>query len=185
MPEAELKQRSIMGCLYSWSKNGEELQASIMNLVVSKTVDAAKQHFANATKDQTPEDVQKAVAEVNQRMDAKQDLTATEKAGAKKMTAMAAASSPTGFHFDTVAGVGDEARQSQEDGALIVRVRNLQFSVRAYKGPVQPPLSPPKGASLQQLADEGTRAGRAWLEKTLPDRQRDSKKLAEAILKAL
>lgn len=185
VPEAELKQRAIMGCVYSWTKGGEELQASIINITVSKTVDAAKQHFANATKDQTPEDVQKAVAELNERTDAKEDLSTQRKADAKKVTAAVAASNAGGFHFETVTGVGDEARQSREDGALVVRVHNLQFSVRAYKGPEQPPVSPPKGASFQQLAEEGRRASKAWLEKTLPDRQRDSKKLAEAIVAAL
>lgn len=115
------------------------------------------------------------------RLDESEQLdTELKKSTSKDLLKMAGSKAIT---FEDVAGVGDEARVS-DDGTVYARVDNLTFMVSAYKGPTAPPLDF-QGADLQQMAAIGKEHAAQWAIETAPQRKADGIRLARAIVAAL
>jgi hypothetical protein len=185
VPEAELKQQTIMGCRYSWSGGGEELTASFGSIRAHASEKVAARWFGNATKGMSQAEIAAAMEKVTERAEAKGDLDTTSKRRAatgigEGIVDMAGEG---GFQFEDVAGVGSEARIGKHDGELWVRVENLTFNVAAYKGPPMP--QPQVGTDLKAMAEAMKTANMAWIEQTLPQRQAQAAELAKAIIAAL
>lgn len=141
VPEGSLKQMKIMGCNYSWSDDSQTAEASIISIWVKKSTDSAETWFANMTKTQTAEEIAAQMAKVKGEVAKRKEIdTKLEKKTADTVLDAAAGMTPDeGYVFEDVEGIGDEARVKVYDGSVTVRVRNMIFTVRAYKGVGQPP----------------------------------------------
>src|SRR5690606_23259583 len=58
-----------------------------------------------------------------------------------------------GVSYEDVPGVGDEARIEKGNGSLTVRVKNLSFTVRGYKGRAFEPPVTKLGTTPQQIRE--------------------------------
>jgi hypothetical protein len=91
-----------------------------------------------------------------------------------------------GFSFEDVKGIGDEARESTADGELWVRVGNMTFITRAYRGDKMPtPKIEMKAGDTKAYMKKMMAANREWTKKTLPERQKATRKLTRAIIEKL
>lgn len=186
VPAGELKQMKIMGCVYSWSKDGQTLEARISMLRAHKTLDGAKQWFTNATTSkseaQAAADLEQVKKKVQERKEIDTDL---KKKTAGDITDMMKMGTPDGgLKFTDVPGIGDEARQTNSDGAIWVRLRNLTFNISAYKG-AEPPKPKVNVKDPKAMAAEAIQIQKQWVVDTLDQRRKDAEKLAPAILKAI
>ncbi len=190
VPAAELKQVTVVGCTYSFrDKDAPEklqLDARFGTIRAHKDEEAAKQWFGNATKGMTQEEKKQAMAAIAQGAKDREevDSKAKEKVVDQLGSAMVELTGSDGIRFESVNGIGDEARFNLSDGGLWVRTGNLTFTVTAYHGPPAPKPNL-KNVGLQEMAKAALSANREWLQQTLPKRKADASKLAAVILKAL
>lgn len=181
VPADELRQIKIMGCAYSWEGNEQTLEAGISMIRAYGREAGAASWFATATRSRTAEEMQAEMDKVAERLDESEQLdTELKKSTAKDLLKMAGSEAVT---FEDVAGVGDEARVS-DDGTVYVRVDNLTFMVNAYKGPTAPPPDL-QGASLEQMAAIAQENAAQWAIESAPQRKTDGIRLAGAIVDAL
>ncbi|MBT8495199.1 MAG: hypothetical protein KJO07_19290, partial [Deltaproteobacteria bacterium] len=135
VPEAELKQHKIMGCLYRWDKGDQTLEAQLTMLRAHKSERRAARWFGNATKDLTKEEMAAQMQMVKKRVKKRKEIdTKLKKDTADKMVDVATDMLGDGVSYEDVAGIGDQARINTRDGTLWVRVANLTFTVAGYKG---------------------------------------------------
>lgn len=181
VPADALTQFKIMGCQYSWDGDEETLEASISMLQAHDREAGAASWFATATRNRTAEEMQAEMDQVAGQLDESEQLdTELKKSTANDLLKTVGSKAVT---FEDVAGVGDEARVS-DDGTVYVRVDNLTFMVSAYKGPAAPPPDF-QGADLQQMATIGKEHAAQWAIETAPQRKADGIRLAGAIVAAL
>lgn len=181
VPADALEQMKIMGCRYSWGDDATTLEAAISMLQVYDSEAGAADWFATATRNRTAEEMQAEMDKIAGRVDESEQLdTEVKKSTANDLLNMVDSKAVT---FEDVAGVGDEARVSNE-GTVYVRVDNLTFMVTAYKGPTAPPPDF-QGADLQKMAEIGKEHAAQWAIETAPQRKADGIRLAGAIVDAL
>lgn len=190
VPAAELRPIGAVGCTYQWESKGAgeptRLDVRFSTIQVHADVATAKQWFANATKGMSQGEVKDAMAAVTRAAKEREevDTKAKEKTVDLVGGAVTDAAGPGGFQFESVDGVGDEARLALSDGALWVRAGNLTFVISAYHGPPAPKPDL-KGVGLQEMAKAALAADREWVKKTLSKRREDASKLVAVLLKAL
>ena len=61
VPAADMMQMRVMGCMYTWDKDGEMLEAKLTLLRAHKSEKSAAQWFQNATRNLTAEEAQAQV----------------------------------------------------------------------------------------------------------------------------
>lgn len=194
VPEDKLKQTKVMGCHYNLKGDDtQDAQANLTMIRVSKDVDAAKRWFENSTRSQTKEEIAKQM-EMVKSMAKKSDTVDTKQKAATVDTVgdMAVAFTPDeGTRYEDLAGLGDEARQNQHDGTVVVRVGNMQFHVMAYQGKPEPPADYMIGENGRPITDTKVVIKLAkehqnkWLAETIDIRKEKSVALAKAILAEL
>ena len=186
VPAKELKQTKIMGCIYSWNKDDQTLNAQLMLIMVHKSLDRAKLWFknstANKTKAQLDQEMEKVKAEVQKRKELDTNL---KKKTAGNITDLAKMGMPKeGVSYEDVSGVGDEARISNTDGMLNVRLGNVTFKLSAYRGPAKPKMKiDPK--NIKGMPKVAMALQSKWIKDTLEQRKAAAKKLAPAVVKAI
>lgn len=186
VPADGLKQMKIMGCIYSWGEDGQTAEARLSMIQVHKTLEGAKRWYENATASKSEEEAAADLDQVKKKLDDRKELdTKLEKKTANSMADMMKMATPKGgIKFEDVPGVGDQARQSNSDGGLWIRLGNLTFNLAAYKGPEKPKLEfDPK--DLKGIAKKSIESQNAWIADTLEQRRADALKLAPAVLKAI
>jgi hypothetical protein len=178
VPADALKKTNIQGCIYNWASGNETLQAGILMIRVHKSDEDAARWFAGITTSKTAEEVQAELDSAAGQLDKQKELdTEIKKSTAKNLLAMVKAKA---VNYEDVAGLGDEARVSDE-GTVYVRVDNLTFRVTAYKGPEAPPPDM-KGVEIKQMAAVAQENTARWATETAPQRREDSTRLARAIV---
>lgn len=185
VPADELKQIKIMGCVYTWKKDGQIVDAKVMMIRAHKTLDAAKTWFGNVTATKTGEQLAAEMDMVRDEVKQRQELdTDLKKKTAVDMAALAKMAMPEGgITYGDATGIGDEARISNADGVMWVRLGNLTFQVAGYHGPEQPRIQvDPK--NLKGMAKAAMEAQKKWHAETLDQRRADVKKLAPLVVKA-
>lgn len=181
VPADALTQSKIMGCRYGWEGEEQTLDAGISMIRDYDSEAGAADWFASATRSRTAEEMKAEMDQVAGRLDKSEQLdTELKKSTAKSLLNMVGTKAVT---FEDVAGVGDEARVS-DDGTVYVRVDNLTFMVTAYKGPAAPPPDF-QGADLQQMAAIAKENAAQWATETAPQRKADGIRLAGAIVEGL
>jgi hypothetical protein len=185
VPASELKAMKVMGCIYTWGKDGQIVEAQVMMTRVHKTVDAAKTWFASATQSKTKEDIDKEFDQVKGKLDERKELdTKLKKNTAKGLTDIAKMGTPdAGVTYTDVPAIGDEARISSHDAALWVRLGNLTFQVLAYKGPEQPKPDYLK-MKPKDIMKASMEAQKKWLADTFEQRKKDTIAIAPAVVEA-
>jgi len=186
VPESELKQLKMMGCIYTWEKGDQELHARLSISSIAKTEGRAVTWFKNATKGMSQAETKAAMASIKTKAkkDAKVDSKAKKKIVDKMGDAAIGINSNGGIQFRDIAGLGDEARLQLGDGAVWVRVDNMMFIVTGYKGK-QPPPPSLKGADLKNIAKVAMAATKKWTQDTMVERERDAITVAKLVLKGL
>lgn len=170
-----------MGCRYSWEDDEQTLDAGISMIRAYDREAGAASWFATATRNRTAEEMQAEMDQIAGRLEESEQLdTESKKSTAKSLLNMVDTKAVT---FEDVAGVGDEARVS-DDGTVYVRVDNLTFMVTAYKDPTAPPPDF-QGADLQQMAKIAKENAAQWAIETAPQRKADGIRLAGAIVDSL
>lgn len=191
VPEAELKQMKMMGCIYNWKKKVDDktetmLEARITLIMSHKTADIAKQWFAKATKNVTAEEAKAQMNAVTEK--AKEHESVDTKLKEKTVGTMGGLAAESvgkeGYSYAEVSGLGDEAKIASSDGALWIRVGNLTFTVAAYKGPPQPPVDIDI-KNLKAMAAKSMAAQREWTKKTFDERKEAGTKLARLVVATL
>lgn len=181
VPADALTQSRIMGCRYGWEGDEQTLDAGISMIRAYDSEAGAAEWFATATRSRTAEEMQAEMDQVAERLEKSEQLdTESKKSTAQSLLNMVDTKAVT---FEDVAGVGDEARVS-DDGTVYVRVDNLTFMVTAYKGPAAPPPDF-QGADLQQMAKIAKENAAQWAIESAPQRRADSVRLAGAIVEGL
>lgn len=193
VPESELRQIKVMGCVYSWKQKAEEretiLEASLMMLRAHETEEGARTWFENATANKTREEVSSEVAQVTEKAKEHESIDTDMKKETMGVVGglMAEALPEGGYRYEPVQGIGDEASVSMHDGAIRARVGNLTFTVNAYKGPAQPKpefdISDMK--DLEKLTRKATEANHEWLREKHAERKAAATQLAKRIVEAL
>ena len=183
VPADTLTQRKIMGCRYDWNNDTDMLNAALSMIRAHDSEAVAAQWFANATTNRTAEQMAAEMGKISGQLDQQKELdTDVKKSTAKNLLAMVETKA---INFDDVAGVGDEARISDE-GTLFVRVDNLTFMVSAYKGPREPkPDLTDLGADIKKIAARVNASKAKWISETLPQRKTDATRLAKGIVAEL
>lgn len=183
VPADTLTQRKIMGCRYDWKNNTDTVEAAISMIRAHGSELAAAQWFANATSNRTAEEMKAEMDKLSGQLDKQKELdTAVKKSTAKNLLATVGSKA---INFDDVAGVGNEARISNE-GTLFVRVDNLTFMVSAYQGAIAPkPDLTDLGADVKQIAARVNESNATWISETLPKRRTDATRLAKGIVAKL
>jgi hypothetical protein len=179
----QLKQYRIMGCRYTMQGDTDTVEAAISMIRAYDSEAAAGGWFANATRNRTAEEMAAEMNKISGQLDKQAALdTAAKKSAAKNLLASVDAKA---ISFEDVAGIGDEARVSDQ-GTVYVRVDNLTFMVTAYKGAraPQPDLSG-LGTDLKQIAARVKESESQWMLTTLPQRKRDATLLAGKIVAEL
>lgn len=184
VPEKDLKQMKIMGCIYSHNGEDEELRASITLLRAHKTVDSAKRWFKNATKDQTKKEIQKQLDTVGEKAKQREEIDTKLKKDTTDKVVDVAKMMTGDIKYEDVAKVGDEARVNTSDGNVWVRVDNLTFTVAAYQGKRQPKPAF-KSMDMKDIVSASKKATEEWNKKTYEKRKADAILLAKLIVKQL
>lgn len=192
VPEAELKQFKVMGCIYSRKKGDGDakttLEASLTMMRAHKTVEGAQLWFKNATANRTGEEIKEQMKQVTAKAKEHEDVdTDLKKTTVGTLGSMISAGMKEGTSYEPVSGVGDEAKVALSDGAIWVRVGNLTFTAKAYKGPDQPKakIDPKDFSNLKKLTAQSMEAQRKWLQETFEERKKFGLQLAKLIIKAL
>ena len=186
VPAGELKQHKMMGCIYSWSKDDLIVDANVMMPRVHKTLDGAKRWFTNATATKTAEEIDAGLEQAKKMVKKHEAVdTKMKKKVAGDLTDIAKLGTPDGgITYTDVPGVGDEARVSEADGVMWVRLGNLTFQVSGYKGSPQPQAKldtkNPKGMIKESMA-----LRKKWIKDTLDQRKEASAKLAPKVVDAV
>ncbi len=178
VPAKSLKQTKVLGCIYTWSNDTDELKAHILMARAHKNTSAAVTWFANSTKSRSAQEMQAEMDKVAERLESQTELDTAAKKSAAKIVLNAAGSKAV--VFEDVANVGDEAR-SCEDGSISVRVDNLTFNLSAYNG-AKKPRSKFASADVKQMIASAKKDDQEWVTKSAPQRAQDSTKLARAII---
>lgn len=141
VPEAELEQQEIMGCIYSWEGGGKVAEASIMSIWVKKTPEDARTWFDNSTKTVSAEELQAQMAKVKELAKEREEIdTKAKEETVDQVGDMVVGMTPDqGYRYEDVPGLGDAARVQTHEGAVTVLLGNMVFGVRAYKGEPAPP----------------------------------------------
>ncbi|MGK2927551.1 MAG: hypothetical protein ACSLE2_18210 [Lysobacterales bacterium] len=182
VPADALTQSKVMGCRYIMDEgDGQTLEAGLSMLRVYDSEAGAADWFASATRSRTAEEMKAEMDMVAGRLEKSEQLDSElKKSTAKSLLSMV---DTKAVNFENVAGVGDEARVS-DDGTVYVRVDNLTFMVSAYQGAKAPPPDF-QGADLQQMAAIAKENAAQWAIETAPQRRADGARLAGAIVDAL
>jgi hypothetical protein len=186
VPAGELKQHKMMGCMYTRRSGDQLTDAKLMMIRVHKTTEGATRWFGNATASKTKEQLDAEMELVKEKLKEREELdTSAKKKTAVNIADMLKDTSPdAGIRYEDVPGIGDQARVSDSDGALWVRLGNMTFQVQAYQGPDQPkPDSDPKNP--RGMAKAAIEAQKKWLAETLEERKAAAVKLAPPVLEAL
>jgi len=186
IPAEELKQMKMMGCMYTWRKDGQIVDAKIMMPRVHKNLAGAKMWFNNATATKTSEQLAAEMDQLKTKAKAHDKLdTKLKKKVAGDLTDIAKLGMPDGgVRYDDVPGVGSQARVSSADGVLWVRLGNLTFQVTGYKGPDQPkPEVDLK--NIDGIAKAAMKAQKDWIAATVDARKAGATKLAPLVVKAI
>ena len=191
VPEAELQQMKIAGCIYSYDSGdgSQTVEASINTIFVRDDPAKARQHFDNATKNMTAEEIKAQMGMVMGKAKESEAIdTAAKDKGVDQVGGMMAAMVPDGgYQYEDVPGVGDAARVLTHDGKLTVLVGNMVFTVGAYKGPAAP-APDLTGVSMQDMDAVMAAAKKAdaeWMAKTRDVRREQAATLAKAIVAGL
>lgn len=120
VPAAEIEQRAISGCIYSWD-DGTVWMRSVR---VHESVDRARSWYATFTEDVTAEEVEAAREQVKEELsdrEASGEMTATEGAAGRAVTdAMA----ERDYVHRSLPGIGNEASNDGR-GTVYIRWGNL------------------------------------------------------------
>ncbi|MCX4242190.1 hypothetical protein [Paraliomyxa miuraensis] len=189
VPEGELKQMRMMGCIYSWKNadRSEMFEARFGSIRVHETEDAAKTWFGNATKGMSAEEVAEVMGKAKAKMkeDGNLDTKPKEQAAEHIGGALTDLAGKEGFQYDELSGPGDEAALGRSDGIIWIRKGNMTFNVSAYKGVPQPPPTITVGADPKKMIAMATEAQKKFIAETLEQRKADATKLANAILETM
>lgn len=186
VPAAELKQTKALGCIYTWRKDGQLLDAKLMMIRVHKTQTMAATWFKNVTSTKTKEQMNAEMDLVKEKVQERKELdTDLKKKTAASLTDVAKMGTPDeGVRYDDVPGLADEARISSADGVIWTRLGNMTFQIGAYKGPDQPkPEIDPK--NLKGIIKAAMENQKKWTKDTLEQRKQAAKKLAPLVVKAI
>lgn len=189
VPEAEVEQFKMMGCIYNWKGDDEIVEANITLLRAHKSEKAAAKWITNATRSQTKEEISAQLEKVREGVkDSDEVNTKLEEKTADQLMDVANDMLPDeGVSYEDVDGVGDEARVNVGDGTIWVRVDNLTFNVVGYKGPPQKELdlSPADMKDLKKVTAMAKEAQQAWLAEVADDRRAGGEKLGKVIVENL
>lgn len=177
VPAESLNQTKMMGCIYTWGNDTQELKAVLLMVRVHKDTAAAAAWFAKSTKSLSAEESQAQMDEVAKRLEEREELNTTAEKSLVKVVLDAAGSKAV--VFEDVANVGDEARSNA--GGISVRVSNLTFNLSAYYGPTQPEAKL-AGLNVNEMIEVSKKQAQEWEAKTAPQRTQDSAKLARAMI---
>jgi hypothetical protein len=186
VPAGELRQTKMMGCIYTWRKDGQVLDVKLMLIRVQKSVEGAATWFGNATASKSKKQLDAEMDVVKERVQESEELdTTVKKKTAADLTELAKRGSPDeGVSYDDVPGLADQAGVSNIDGAIWVRLGNMTFQVSAFKGPDQPKLKiDPK--NLKGIAKASMDAQKKWVKDTLEQRKSDAMTLAPRVVEAI
>jgi hypothetical protein len=186
VPEGELEQRKIMGCIYTWKGGGEIVEARITMLRAHKSEKMAATWFGNATKSLTKEEMAAQMQMVKKRVKERKEVdTKLKKDTADKLADVASDMMPDGgVSYEDLAGVGDQARVNTNDGSVWVRVANLTFHVVGFKGKdmEQPKYTAADMKNIKKVTAMAKKAQQEWLKATIDQRRGDGTKLAKLIV---
>lgn len=189
VPEAELKQMKMMGCIYNWKGDGQIVEANITLLRAHKSEKAAASWFEGATRSLTKEEMQAQMEQVRGKVKEREEIdTKLKEKTADQVIDVANDMLPDeGVKYEDVEGVGDQARVSVGDGTLWVRVDNLTFNVTGFKGKPQeqPEYTPADMRDIKKVTAMAREAQQAWLKENADQRRADSTKLAKLIVAGL
>jgi len=185
VPAGDLTQMKVLGCSYEWEGEGRQVEAAIRFIRVYDDVEKATQWFSNMTKDQTPEEIAAAMEQIKKKVKEDGKIQGAGKEAVTDVIGGALTGSmPEGVSYVDVPGVGDEARASEQNGDLYVRVGNATFTIHAYAGKayVPPPLDP---TNLQAAAKAQQKAVVAWEKETASEHQKAAVAVAKLVVAAM
>ncbi|MCA9649431.1 MAG: hypothetical protein KC501_05950, partial [Myxococcales bacterium] len=189
VPAAELEQKRIMGCIYSWEGGELQADASIMSIWVKKTPQEARTWFDNSTKDKTPEEIAAEMAKVEEIAKDRGKLdTKPKEAVADQVGGMITGMTPDeGYHYEDVPGVGDAARVKTHDGSVTVLVGNMIFNLRAYKGgpAPKPDMAAMTSGDMKKVIAASKESEAKWMEQTRDVRRTLAVALAKVVVAGL
>lgn len=182
VPKDELKQMKIMGCRYTWTSDDEELRASL-SLRALKSEKSAATWFDNSTADVTQAEMREQMEEVKKRVKERKEVdTEMKKKTSDKLGDTVVEMTPDGgYTFKDIDGLGEEARQNEQDGTVTFRVDNLIATVQAYKGKSYAMDFKP-GTDLKKMAELAKKAGKEAQKKQAPGARKNSLELARAVV---
>lgn len=186
VPEGEIKQTKIMGCIYNWDAEGQMVQATITLLRAHKSEKLAAQWLENATQALTKEQMAAQMQEVKGKVKEREevDTKLKEKTADSLMDVATDMLPDEGVSYEDVDGVGDQARINTGDGTLWVRVDNLTFNVTAFKGKEmeQPEYTPADMKNIKKVTAMAKQAEQTWLKENVDQRRADGIKVAKLIV---
>jgi len=188
VPEGDLKQTKIMGCIYSAKSDEQVVEATLMSIFIKKTPEQAKTWFTNMTKNKTPEEIAAEMEMVKKMAKKHKDIdTDAKKKGVDQVGGLVNAMTPDGgYQYEDVPGVGDAARVKTYDGQITVLVGNMVFNVRAFKGAPSPEIDM-KGliGDTKAIVAAAKEVEAEWMDATRDERKAFGIKLAKAIVAEL
>lgn len=190
VPAGDIRQMKVMGCMYTWDKDGQMLEAKLTLLRAHKSEKSAAQWFRNATRNLSAEEAQAQVDMVFDKVKKQAEEDGLDAGVTSKQVETVAEGtssalvSKEGFQYEDLDGVGSEARISLEDGSIWLRVDNLTFTVGAYKGP-EMPQPDYMSMDLKEVAKAAQEAHRAFVKATFEARKQDALKVAGVVIDAL
>lgn len=186
VPEGELKQMKMMGCIYKWKGDDQIVEANITLLRAHKSEEAAAQWLEGATRSATKEEMTAQMEQVRGKVKEREEIdTKLEEKAADQLLDVANDMLPDeGMSYEDVDGVGDQARINVGDGTLWVRVDNLTFNVVGFKGKPQEKIeyTPADMKDIKKVAAMAKVAQQAWLKENAGTRRADGTKLAKRIV---
>ncbi len=177
VPADKLEKHQIMNhCDYSLEQDGKKLNVELTSISVFDNTDAAQKYFKNATRDMSAKEVSDAMKKIHAQAnkDGKLD-TAKKKQAANTVTK---AMGGHGTSFETIDGLGANARLDKNRSNLVLQKDNLYFHLAAYFGPEMPM---PKTISVATME----KASADWHKKTAPQRKKAVVALASPVIKHL
>lgn len=186
VPEGEIKQTKIMGCIYNWKSDGQIVEANIMLLRAHKSEKLAAQWLENSTQTLTKEQMAEQMQTVKGKLKEREEIdTKLKEETADTLMNVAGDMLPDeGVSYEDVDDVGDQARVNTGDGTLSVRVDNLTFNVTAFKGKrmEQPAYTAADMKNIKKVTAMAKQAQQAWLKENVDQRRADGIKLAKLIV---
>ena len=111
VPAEMLRQMKVLGCIYTWKDDNQELLARISMLRVHKSDAAAASWFSQVTRNLTVEEVQAQMADVAEQLDQREELKTD---GAKALAdAILSSAGSDAVVFQSIENVGDEGPRSR------------------------------------------------------------------------